>query len=170
MTYEIDMGDLDRFTVGTIGEPGSRLFLLQAEQGRRNLTLKVEKQQVRALSDLLAAAIADLASPGHLPEDLALRPPLDVDWAVGSIITSYDEILDRLVLVIAEIDRDPDADDEIEQQQATLRVTREQAAAVAIQGVQLVEGGRPPCPLCGYPMGPSGHACPRTNGHRPPSL
>jgi hypothetical protein len=34
----------------------------------------------------------------------------------------------------------------------------------------LVEQGRPPCPLCGYPLDPEGHACPRTNGHRAPSL
>ena len=37
-----------------------------------------------------------------------------------------------------------------------LDVARE---AVAI----LVEAGRPPCPLCGMPMDPTGHRCPRWN-------
>jgi hypothetical protein len=28
---------------------------------------------------------------------------------------------------------------------------------------ELVAGGRPPCPLCGGPLDPEGHACPRLN-------
>ena len=51
---------------------------------------------------------------------------------------------------------------------ARILLTREQAAAFAIRATQLVEAGRPPCPLCGLPLDPSGHDCPRTNGHRPP--
>ena len=47
-------------------------------------------------------------------------------------------------------------------------MTREQAAALAIRGTELVEAGRPPCPLCGYPLDARGHVCPRTNGNRPP--
>ncbi len=49
-----------------------------------------------------------------------------------------------------------------------IALTREQAAAFAIHATRLVEAGRPPCPLCGFPLDPSGHDCPRTNGHRPP--
>jgi hypothetical protein len=33
----------------------------------------------------------------------------------------------------------------------------------------LLRGGRPPCPLCGYPLGED-HSCPKTNGHRSPAL
>jgi len=51
---------------------------------------------------------------------------------------------------------------------ARISLTREQAAAFAIRATQLVEAGRPPCPLCGLPLDPAGHDCPRTNGHRPP--
>jgi uncharacterized repeat protein (TIGR03847 family) len=51
---------------------------------------------------------------------------------------------------------------------ASFGATREQMAAIAIHGTSLVASGRPPCPLCGLPLDPSGHACPRTNGHRPP--
>ena len=47
---------------------------------------------------------------------------------------------------------------------------REQMAALAIRATSLVSSGRPPCPFCGYPIDPRGHACPKTNGHRPPSL
>jgi uncharacterized repeat protein (TIGR03847 family) len=52
--------------------------------------------------------------------------------------------------------------------EARFAISREQASALAIHGTQLVESGRPPCPLCGFPLDPRGHACPRTNGHQPP--
>ncbi|MGH9299272.1 MAG: DUF3090 family protein, partial [Acidimicrobiales bacterium] len=51
---------------------------------------------------------------------------------------------------------------------ARLVMTREQAAALAIRATELVEAGRPPCPLCGYPLDPRGNVCPRTNGHSAP--
>jgi uncharacterized repeat protein (TIGR03847 family) len=51
---------------------------------------------------------------------------------------------------------------------ARIAITRAQAAAFAVRGARLVAAGRPPCPLCGYPLDPRGHVCPRTNGHRPP--
>ena len=60
--------------------------------------------------------------------------------------------------------------DETSASMARFTITREQAAALAIRGTELVEAGRPPCPLCGNPLDPSGHVCPRTNGHRPPVL
>lgn len=45
-------------------------------------------------------------------------------------------------------------------------LTRSQAAAMVRRGRDLVRAGRPACPLCGNPMDPEGHSCPRTNGHR----
>ena len=30
----------------------------------------------------------------------------------------------------------------------------------------LVAAGRPPCPICGQPLDPDGHVCPRSNGHK----
>ncbi|MGH9011673.1 MAG: DUF3090 family protein [Acidimicrobiia bacterium] len=36
---------------------------------------------------------------------------------------------------------------------------------MATRGSAAVERGRPPCPLCGGPLDPSGHICPRLNGH-----
>jgi hypothetical protein len=39
-----------------------------------------------------------------------------------------------------------------------------------MRGATLVATGRAACPLCGYPLDPRGHVCPKTNGHRPPRL
>jgi hypothetical protein len=52
---------------------------------------------------------------------------------------------------------------------ARVALTREQAAGVIENGRALLRSGRPPCPLCGYPLGED-HSCPKTNGHGPPAL
>jgi uncharacterized repeat protein (TIGR03847 family) len=170
MSSSFELPDVDRITVGTVGEPGQRTFYLQARMGAQLVTLKLEKQQVAALSQFLGNLLADLPRPGDPPTELDLEEPAVEEWAIGSIQLSYDTDIDRVV-IIAEEAMFADEDDEIEKIPAIARfgATREQMAAVAIRGTTLVAAGRPPCPLCGNPLDPSGHACPRTNGHRPPA-
>lgn len=160
----LDLGDVDRFAVGTVGPVGRRTFLLQCRSDEGVLTLKIEKQQVAVLAEYLGRLLRDLPRPGHLPEELDLEEPTEPHWVVGTLGVSYDEPLDRVVLLAEELAAD-DEDGDI----ARFTVTREQAAAFAVRATSLVESGRPPCPLCGGPIDPSGHQCPRTNGHRPPS-
>ena len=162
MTEAYDLS-ADRLCVGTVGPVGSRLFLFQVRHGTTLLTLKMEKLQVAAVAETLAQVVKDRPRPGHLPDDQALEEPTEAAWAVGTIGVSFDESEDRVILVIEELV----PEDEVGAI-ARVSVTREQAAAFAIQATRLVEAGRPPCPLCGSPLDPSGHECPRTNGHRPP--
>lgn len=149
--------------MGTVGPVGQRLFLLQCRQEPVLLTLKIEKQQVAVLADYLARIVRDEERPGHLPDESSLEEPTDPAWAVGTIGVSYDDHDDRIVIVIEELV--PEGEHGAI---ARLAISREQAAAFTIQATRLVESGRPPCPLCGSPLDPSGHECPRTNGHRPP--
>jgi uncharacterized repeat protein (TIGR03847 family) len=149
----------DRVMVGTLGEVGQRLFLLQARQGRRLVIVKCEKLQLVALVEWLARVLDDLGRPGHLPDDLALEPEYEVDLVAGDITVALNEA-DRSVSVsIASVEED----DTLE-----LTLSAEWAGALAIAITRLVEAGRPLCPLCGGPLDPQGHDCPRTNGHRPP--
>lgn len=164
MTDAFDLS-AERLWVGTVGPVGNRLFLIQCRQGDTLLTLKVEKQQVAAMGDLLARVVRDQQRPGHLPEAQALEEPTEPDWAVGTIGVSFDEAEDRVILVIEELVPEGEVG-----AIARVSITREQAAAFTIQAARLVESGRPPCPLCGSPLDPSGHECPRTNGHRPPAV
>ncbi len=162
--YELETPE--RVTVGTIGEVGQREFYLQARQGTQLVTVKVEKQQVRALAESLGRLLQDLPRPGELPADdaLDLEHFEEVHFVVGTLAVAYDVNADRVVLLMEELD----GGDETDADEVRLSMSREQAAALAIRGTQLVESGRPPCPLCGFPLDPRGHACPRTNGHRPP--
>ena len=165
MSRSYELLDVDKLTVGAVGEPGQRLFLLQARAGAELVTLKLEKVQVAALAAHLGVMLRELPRPGHLPDDLDLEEPAEPEWVVASLGASYDEVLDRLLLVADEA-----VDEDEEAAEARFSLTREQVAAVAVHGTRLVESGRPPCPLCGYPLDQRGHDCPRTNGHRPPAL
>ncbi len=163
MNETFDLGDLDRFTVGTVGPVGRRTFLLQCRSGAVTLTVKVEKQQVAVLAEDLVRLLGDLPRPEEVPEDLELDDAGEPRWVVGTLGVSYDEESDRIVLVAEELVAEGEDGDV-----ARCAVTRAQATAFAIRATSLVEAGRPPCPMCGLPLDPAGHECPRTNGHRPP--
>jgi len=160
----LDLGDVDRFTVGTVGPVGQRIFMLQCVNGPVVLTLKIEKQQVAVLAEYLGRLLQGLDRPGHVDEPMDLEEPAEPNWVIGTLGVTYDEATDRIVLIAEEmVAEDEDGD------LARFSITREQAAGFAIRAASLVASGRPPCPLCGLPLDSSGHECPRTNGHRPPT-
>ncbi len=145
--------------VGARGVVGNRLFLLQVREGRRLLVLKVEKQQLAAIAEWIGAVLDDLGWPGHLPDDLTLEPEYEPDFVVGDITLALHAERGEVEMTLDGVEED-DA--------ATIHLAREWAGALAIAITRLVEAGRPPCPLCGGPLDPRGHDCPRTNGHRAP--
>ena len=165
MSNSRDFPSVDHIAIGAVGEPGKRVFLIQARYLGDLVTVKVEKAQVAALVHHLGELIQELPRPGHLDEPSDLLVPYEIAWVVGSISISYTEGVDQVHLNLEEI-----ATDDSEPSTLQIGLSREQSAEIAIQGMRLVEAGRPPCPLCGYPLDPNGHACPRTNGHRAPAL
>ena len=58
-------------------------------------------------------------------------------------------------------------DDDEDEGPDTLRVrlTASEARGFANRALSVVAAGRLPCPLCGEPLDPQGHICPRRNGH-----
>jgi len=46
-----------------------------------------------------------------------------------------------------------------------VRMTVEVARSFVNRALEVVAAGRLPCPLCGQPLDPQGHICPRRNGH-----
>jgi len=57
-------------------------------------------------------------------------------------------------------------DDELEGPDTLqVRLTLETARAFVNRALEVVSAGRLPCPLCGQPLDPQGHICPRRNGH-----
>lgn len=46
-----------------------------------------------------------------------------------------------------------------------VRLTPATTAAFIERSLRVVAAGRPPCPICGRPLDPQGHLCPRKNGY-----
>lgn len=183
VSRSFELPEADWATVGTVGEPGHRTFYIQARQGDETITVKVEKQHVAAIAQFLSEILSDLPFPEGAPDDNALElvEPLDPEWPVGQLQLAYDSVADRIIVLLHEVgapgddDAGDDEDDELSESPTVdpdlgsgqIGLTRAQAAGIARRGFDLVNAGRPRCGLCGNPMDPEGHSCPRTNGHRP---
>src|SRR4030095_14061676 len=93
-SFEIDSPD--HFTAGAIGPPGQRVFYLQSRQSGRLVTLKVEKEHVRALGEYLTGLLARVkGAPSRAPGSVELLEPVEAAWDVGSLAVGYDEGQDR---------------------------------------------------------------------------
>jgi uncharacterized repeat protein (TIGR03847 family) len=174
----------DRFIAGTVGAPGNRTFFLQARDGTRIVSVALEKVQVAALADRLGDLLEELERrgvsgaeelPGSVGDTAALDEPINEVFRAGTLSLGWDTADDLIVLEAHEL-TDEDAEDEDESLAEdddedgpdVLRVRFDAAVARAFiaRAQRVVAAGRPPCPLCGQPLDPQGHLCPRRNGHR----
>jgi uncharacterized repeat protein (TIGR03847 family) len=82
------------------------------------------------------------------------------------------EATGRVVVIAQELgdETDPDDEDAVvvgvdDEDLSELRIalTRNQVVEFIAGARELVAGGRPSCRLCGRPMDPEGHVCPRWN-------
>jgi uncharacterized repeat protein (TIGR03847 family) len=172
----------DRFIAGTVGEPGNRTFFLQARDGTRIVSVALEKVQVAALAQRLDELLDELERRGVegaetnealVGDPAPLDEPINEAFRVGTITLGWDTG-DELVLVeAAEIvegeeddEEEPDEDDEDGPDVLRVRIAPLAARSFVARAVRVLGAGRPPCPLCGQPLDPTGHLCPRRNGHR----
>jgi uncharacterized repeat protein (TIGR03847 family) len=158
----------DFFTVGAVGKPGERVFYLQAREAGRLITLKCEKEQVRALAGYLSGLITKLGAPkGKVPAEMDLLPFAEPAWIVASMGVGYDEEHERIIVDAHELFEEEEEGQRAGEEPASarVRITREQAQAFAGRAKELMKGSRPTCLVCSAPMDPAGHICPRSNGH-----
>jgi uncharacterized repeat protein (TIGR03847 family) len=174
----------DRFVAGTVGQPGERTFFLQASGDGRTVSVALEKLQVSALAERLDELLdevrrrqgSDSAVPAISPpqlEDVApLDAPVEEEFRVGTLALAWDDD-DALVIIEAQSERadGPEESDgapsdvETDADMLRVRLSPAVARAFAKRALRVVAAGRPPCPLCGNPLDPEGHICPRQNGH-----
>ena len=177
----------DRFVAGTIGEPGDRAFFLQAREGGRVVSVVLEKVQVAVLAERLGALLDELdvrgiaasddapaaSAPDGEMDDAPLDVPLNEAFRAGSLTLGWDGGAERVLVEARAQDEDgeaidPDDDDEDDEDGPDLlrvRMTASAARSFVARAANVVAAGRPPCPLCGAPLDPQGHICPRRNGH-----
>jgi uncharacterized repeat protein (TIGR03847 family) len=122
----------------------------------------------------LADTIAEDESTGSLDEDPGpLDEPLVEAFRAGSLTLGWDPDAERVLVEARAQDEDgeaidPDEDDDEDEDGPDLlrvRLTASAARSFVARAARVVASGRPPCPLCGAPLDPRGHICPRRNGH-----
>jgi uncharacterized repeat protein (TIGR03847 family) len=190
----------DRFIAGTVGEPGSRTFFLQAREGGRIASVALEKIQVVALAQRLGELLDELRSRGiDVPSELPigsrdigpLDEPLIEAFRVGTLTIGWDPQRGDIVLqalamvpedegededgVVLDDDEDAEEDEDGELELAEddpdgpdfvrVRLSPGATATFVERAARIVAAGRLPCPVCGQPLDPLGHMCPRKNGY-----
>ncbi len=168
-----------RFVAGTVGTPGDRTFYLQAVDGVRIVSVALEKAQVSILADrmeqlldeIVARTGTALPASGE-PDTDALEQPIDEEFRVGAMGLAWDGDAGLIVVeaqapvedteiaqetLLEDVEEGPDA--------LRVRLDPGRARAFVDRARRVIAAGRPPCPLCGQPLDPSGHICPRQNGY-----
>jgi len=173
----------ERFVAGTVGQPGQRTFYLQATGSGRTVSVALEKMQVSALAERLDELLDEVrrrqggdssvpaVAPAQLEDVAPLDAPIEEEFRVGTLALAWDDD-DSLVIIEAQsVVDDPEApaeapsDVETNADMLRVRLSPAVARAFAKRALRVVAAGRPPCPLCGNPLDPEGHICPRQNGH-----
>ncbi|MEU2630359.1 MULTISPECIES: DUF3090 domain-containing protein [Kitasatospora] len=175
----------ERFVAGTVGQPGSRAFYLQASARGRITSVLLEKAQVAALAERVEEVLDEAlrrsggssAIPAVAPTELLDSAPLDLpleqEFRVGTMALAWDSVDERLVVeaqaLVEDAEEDENAlyeDDENGPDMLRVRLTGAMARVFAKRALDLVAAGRRPCPFCNLPLDPEGHLCPRANGYR----
>jgi uncharacterized repeat protein (TIGR03847 family) len=168
----------DRFVAGTVGQPGDRTFFLQARDGVRVVSVALEKVQVQLLAEKLTDLLDEARRRGgRVPPPAAvdsddvgpLDAPVEEEFRVGALALAWDSEEGMVMVEAVAQSEDPEPvppilDDDAEGPDV-LRVVIHPADARAFvrRAERVVAAGRPPCWLCGLPLDPGGHVCPRLN-------
>ncbi|MGA1078260.1 MAG: DUF3090 family protein, partial [Nitriliruptoraceae bacterium] len=148
---DIVVDDPRRITVGYVGQPGDRTFLLEVEDERQRVQFLLEKAQVAGIGELLGQLLARLGDrpPTDWDRDaMALAPPFQPIWRVGAIAAGLDPEARRFVLELTEFV----PEDDVEGRTARLGAAHDQARRLAAHAAAIVDEGRPRCRLCGRPV------------------
>jgi uncharacterized repeat protein (TIGR03847 family) len=172
----------DRFVAGTVGQPGERAFFLQATSGQRTISVSLEKVQVAALAEKLEELLDEVrrrqgnestvppVAPPELEDVEPLGAPVEEEFRVGTLALAWDDDSDSVLIEAQSMEGEEGSETEpgteFTGDLLRVRLSPGAARAFAKRALRVVAAGRPPCPLCGNPLDPAGHVCPRQNGHR----
>jgi len=171
---------VERFIVGTVGQPGERSFYIQARASTRLVSVLVEKDQVAVLAGRLALLLRELKRTDSsfnyvsLPrDDQPLETPIDEEFRVGTISIAWVSDRNLIALELSAIISEEIELNELEDEENLLAadvlkvfMSPAQTEQFINRANAVVNAGRPPCPFCGLALDPRGHVCPRANGYR----
>lgn len=161
-----DLNPVTHVTVGAEGVPGKRTFYLQGRKGALVVSLIAEKQQITSLASGIDQLIERLGGATETVQvtatQMELSQPVEPLFRIGQLGLGYDADRGMVVIVCYEVPEEENAE---KVNVVRFWATREQMRALARHAASIVAGGRPTCVLCGRPIDPTGHFCPKRNGH-----
>lgn len=163
----------EKFLSGTVGMPGERTFYLQVVDGRRIVSVALEKSQLSVLAERIVALLKEIKfgkaqdftrKERSLPQ---LMTPFSEEFRVAALSLTWNPQSQELTIE-AQGGDEAEIVEDLSDGPPLLRVTLRIDAALlfAINSFALISAGRPPCPFCGAPLDPRSHLCPRANGYR----
>lgn len=162
---DIELVAPEHVTTDFLGQPGQRTFYLQASEQAETVSVLLEKGQVagiaQALTELLAGIGGEPVRSWNI-ESMRLREPVTPRWRAGSVAVGIEPELGRFLIEATELIAE---DEGREPEHVRIWISEDQARVVAAHAAWSVGQGRPACGLCGLPIDPDGHHCPRLDGN-----
>ena len=173
----------DRFVAGAVGQPGERIFYLQATSSGRVTSVVLEKFQVSLLAERIDELLDEVlrrtgGSPRCPPPPRprcrttrrsTCRCSRTSGWArsrwPGTATVAWWSSRRRRNRT-SRWSRWPRTCPPTARGCCGSGSRRARPARSPSAPLKIVAAGRPPCPLCGLPLDADGHICPRQNGHR----
>lgn len=164
-----ELGPLSLIFAEAIGQPGQRRFCLKALSERgESAALWLEKEQLTALGDAIETVLEGESYQYERPplDDAPADPafPLNAgsEMQIAQLSMGVNPERQSIVLIGAD-----SADPESVTEALSVEFDFRRGYELRRQIREVVAAGRPPCALCGGPIDPSGHICPKSNGHHP---
>ena len=172
----------DRLVIGTVGQPGSRTFFIQARNKAQIVSVALEKEQSAALAERIEEVLDELMAgvgnpfsiPALTPEGLVdndpLEQPVEEQFRAGAMSLGWDPSTAQIVIEALSYSEAADEaldPDEVDPEEVLLvRIPVGTARAFAKRTREVVGAGRPICPLCRVPMDADDHVCTLPDGFR----
>ena len=161
------LGSLSQIEAKTFGEPGHRTFQLAMESGPAICYVWLEKEQLLRLGVYLRDVVQSLSTEERQRESPSKEPEwsgdeASLDFKAGQLLLGHDSGTGS-IYVLAYEQQEAEADEE--GTSVSFFISSDQAEALAEEALRICSAGRPRCFLCGLPINPEGHVCPRSNGH-----
>ena len=161
---KLEFTNVSRLNADAVGEPGKRTFRILADSDSSSAVLWLEKEHLYELAMGIQQLIANLpensGADSYISHDREAPGLTRLEFKIGKLALGHDGGNGMFLIDAYDFE---DANDEA----ATIRIwmDREQIKSFSEEALQVCAAGRPICPLCDRPIDPSGHACPRVNGH-----
>lgn len=173
---KLEFPQAERFVIGTVGVPGEREFFLQIKQAGKFASFALEKSQASALSERARELLQEVGilHGNSLGDSAPLETPIESEFTIGVMSLTWNPEsksigfeAQAMTDASGEIVFEELVDDEEPVAPAIVlaRLSAEMLRGFIKRTPQVVAAGRQPCVFCGGPINPSGHLCPRANGH-----